>query len=406
MNRHDPPSGPRPAATGQWVAASAALGRPVPIGQPYPHICATPVTGPVTGRRYTLRRRDCAACTPRGQQRPTNITAKEPTVMLDTLPVLSAALALAAQGLPVFLLGRSKRPVANCAGCPRDDPQHDPASCDHLTCHGFYAASTDPDRIAALFDAVPYGLLAIRTGSTATITPAGLVVVDIDPRNGGRVIPGLMPPTRAVSTGSGGWHLYYAHPGGPLSAKVAGLAGVDLKADGGYVVAPPSVHPHTGQPYRWVGDRPVAAMPTALVERCRPVGLPQAVPAVPAVPGQRSRSSEAVPAGTAWRGGTAQAVPAALACPAGGISSPAALLAAHLAAVAHAPQGTRRTTLYGAARGVARMVAAGALTYTDAYAALYTAGRDADQNDRDTRAAIAGGFHAESVAVATEGTAA
>jgi hypothetical protein len=64
----------------------------------------------------------------------------------------------------------------------------------------------------------------------------------------------------------------------------------------------------------------------------------------------------------------------------------------------------RRHTLYGVARGVARMVAAGALTPADAHVALYQAGRRAGQTDRDTRAAIAGGFHAESVA--TEGIAA
>ena len=87
-----------------------------------------------------------------------------------------------------------------------------------------------------------------------------------------------------------------------------------------------------------------------------------------------------------------------------GISSPAALLAAHLRAVETATEGRRRATLYGAARGVARMVAAGALTSADAHAALYAAGRQAGQTDRDTRAAITGGFRAEHVH--TEGIAA
>ena len=102
--------------------------------------------------------------------------------------------------------------------------------------------------------------------------------------------------------------------------------------------------------------------------------------------------------------GTAQAVPAAPGPGGGGISSPPAMLAAHLSAVARAPVGRRRVTLYGAARGVARMVAAGAITYPDAYTALYAAGRAAGQTDRDTRAAIHGGFRDEHVA--TEGIAA
>jgi hypothetical protein len=50
------------------------------------------------------------------------------------------------------------------------------------------------------------------------------------------------------------------------------------------------------------------------------------------------------------------------------------------------------------------MVAAGALTATDAHTTLYQAGRAAGQTDRDTRAAITDGFRHESVT--TEGIAA
>ncbi|GAA0808994.1 bifunctional DNA primase/polymerase [Spirilliplanes yamanashiensis] len=286
----------------------------------------------------------------------------------------SAASEYGARGWPAFLLGRAKRPVRNCPACPTadEDPSHNPEACQCLTCHGFYAATRDPHRLAAMLVAVPAGLLAIRTGRVS-----GLAVVDIDPRNGGCVVPELMLPTRYVRTGSGGWHLYYQHPGGPLAAKVRDHPGVDLKADGGYVVAPPSVHPRTGCPYQWVGDRPVAPMPPRLVELCRPLPTPVPAPAAGVI-AQLSRGR--------------------------GISSPAALLAAHLDAIARAPEGRRRTTLYGAARGVARMVAAGAITATDAHAALYAAGRAVGQTDRDTRAAITGGFRAESVA--TEGIAA
>ncbi|WP_433299028.1 bifunctional DNA primase/polymerase [Actinoplanes sp. CA-030573] len=292
--------------------------------------------------------------------------------MPDLAPTLPAALALAAEGYPVFLLGRTKRPVANCPTCPKadTDPTHDPEACGCLTCHGFYAATRDPDRILAMHQAVPGGLLAIRTGRAA-----GIAVIDIDPRNGGRVLPDLMPPTRCVGTGSGGWHLYYRHPGGTLGAKLRGHPGIDVKADGGYVVAPPSIHPDTRQPYRWVGDRAVIEMPPPLIEACRPIEPPAAPPAT-VTPLGRGK----------------------------GISDPAALLAANLAAIARAPEGSRRNTVYGAARGVARMVTAGAITAADGYTALYAAGRAAGQTDRDTRAAILGGFRAESVA--TEGLAA
>jgi Bifunctional DNA primase/polymerase, N-terminal len=278
---------------------------------------------------------------------------------------LTAGLGYITNGWPVFVLGRSKRPVANCAACHTADGSHDRAACDCLTCHGFYAATTDPDRLVAMLTAVPGGLLAIRTG-----TSSGLLVVDIDPRNGGRLDRVLMTPTAAVATGGGGWHLYYRHPGTPTAATLPGRAGVDIKGDGGYVAAPPSVHPGTRRPYRWTGRRAVAEMPPALAAAVVPP--PAAVPPAPSGP-------------LTARG-------------AGAISSPAALLAAHLAAVERAPQGRRRVTLYGAARGVWRMIAAGVITEADGRAALTAAGLAAQQTPRQTREAVDGGFTDEAAA--------
>jgi hypothetical protein len=312
----------------------------------------------------------CPAHTPAavaGMPDPPSIPLNKERVPMPDPALLSAALALADEGIPVFWLGRSKRPVANCPACPKveDGPNHDPHACPCLTCHGFYAATCDPNRIRAMHSAIPGGLLALRTGAISS-----RVVLDIDPRNGGSVLRDLMPPTRCARSGSGGWHLHYRHPGGRLAGKLHGHPGIDIKADGGYVVAPPSIHPGTRQLYRWIGNRPVSEMPPPLIAACRPADAPPAL----------------MPRPTPTTNGR-------------GISSPAALLAAHLDSIARAPEGRRRTTLYGAARGVARMVAAGALTTSDAYHALYTAGRAAQQSDRDTRAAITGGFGAESVAI-------
>ncbi|RKR91770.1 bifunctional DNA primase/polymerase-like protein [Micromonospora pisi] len=213
----------------------------------------------------------------------------------------------------------------------------------------------------------------MRTG-----TASGLVVVDIDPRNGGDtamrnlIVAGLLPATAHVVTGSGGRHLYYQHPGTPIPCSQGkpgmGLGpGIDVKADGGYVVLPPSVHPATGRRYRWIPGRQVEEMPPALVQACQP-----AVPAPPPTPAAPISTREV-----------------------GGISHPDRLLAAHLDAITRAPEGTRRTTLYGAARGVARMVAADAIDQADAINALTTAGRKAEQTERDIRAAIRDGFRAE-----------
>ncbi len=286
--------------------------------------------------------------------------------------LLTAALNTAARGWPVFMLGRSKRPVANCNDCPAD--AHDPAACGHLTCHGFYAATTDPERVAAIVAAVPRGQLAVRTGVLS-----GLVVVDVDPAHGGGaslaelVALELVPRTLWVRTGSGGVHLYYRHPGREIGSRpMPNRAGIDVKADGGYVVLPPSIHHRTHEPYRWGGGlAEPGEMPPALIEAC--------LPPAPA-------ESVTRPAGPIR---TAQA---------GGISNPQSLLTSTLNAVRNAPEGKRRTTLYGAARGVARMVAAGAISHADAIAALTDVGQQADQTARDIRAAISGGFHDEGIA--------
>jgi hypothetical protein len=84
-------------------------------------------------------------------------------------------------------------------------------------------------------------------------TVSRLVVLDVDPRNGGvqslRGYPVLKP---TVVTGGGGWHLHMACEE-PLATHNDLLPGVDFKAEGSYVVAPPSIHP-SGRPYRWVGS--------------------------------------------------------------------------------------------------------------------------------------------------------
>ncbi|GAA1566101.1 hypothetical protein GCM10009789_19470 [Kribbella sancticallisti] len=287
--------------------------------------------------------------------------------------LLIAALDAAERGWPVFVLGRSKRPVANCEPC-RLDPDHDPAACGHLTCHGFYAATTNPDRLTAIIAAVPGGQLAVRTGAVS-----GLVGVDVDPAHGGDhslaalMADRLVPRTLHVHTGSGGLHLYYRHPGQHIASRpMPNRPGIDIKADGGYLVLPPSIHHRTHQPYRWGSAAELAEMPSALIAACQPP-----------------------PAAVAQLAGTFPTTRSG-----GGISHPELLLSALLDTVRTAPRGKRRTTLYGAARGVARMVAAGVIDHADAVAALTDVGLQAAQSQREIRAAITGGFRDEGIAAA------
>jgi len=109
---------------------------------------------------------------------------------------------------------------------------------------------------------------------------SGLVVLDIDPKHGGdhslnrlEALHGPLAATLAATTGGGGRHLYFAHPGGIIRNR-AGLAqGIDLRGDGGYVVAPPSRHP-SGRLYAWEpghepGGTPLAALPAWLLDAAR-----------------------------------------------------------------------------------------------------------------------------------------
>lgn len=89
-------------------------------------------------------------------------------------------------------------------------------------------------------------------GIGIALGPSGLVVLDVDPRNGGnesyQQIRDQLPATGAVQTGGGGLHLYYE---GIRRTQPNRLPGIDIKASGGYVVAPPSVHP-SGRQYEWI----------------------------------------------------------------------------------------------------------------------------------------------------------
>lgn len=92
----------------------------------------------------------------------------------------------------------------------------------------------------------PDANIGVRLGA------AGLVAVDIDPRNDGDLsnLPQPVPDTLTADTGGGGLHLIYKIPAG-RSVRPGKLAqGVDVKRGNAYIVIAPSVHP-SGGAYRW-----------------------------------------------------------------------------------------------------------------------------------------------------------
>jgi putative DNA primase/helicase len=91
--------------------------------------------------------------------------------------------------------------------------------------------------------------------------------------------------TATVLTGSGGRHYWFRHPGGELRNSAGQLGpGLDLRASGGYVVAPPSVH-ESGNPYKWTRERDRATTPPAWlledVEKRRNGPAPTVADAIP-----------------------------------------------------------------------------------------------------------------------------
>lgn len=75
-------------------------------------------------------------------------------------------------------------------------------------------------------------------------------------------------PTQMYSrTGSGGYHLFYQYPTGisKVSNRVGIFEGADLRADGGFIVLPPTIHPSGGR-YEWIKRGIPGTFPKALLE--------------------------------------------------------------------------------------------------------------------------------------------
>jgi len=128
----------------------------------------------------------------------------------------------------------------------------------------------------------PDANVAIVTGALS-----GLVVLDVDPAHGGdaslhriELEAGPMDPTLESLTGGGGRHLYFRHPGPQTPNRVGFRPGLDLRGDGGVIVAPPSIHP-SGRPYRWRDGRG----PEALAPAPMPQWLHRAIAPDPDHPG-------------------------------------------------------------------------------------------------------------------------
>jgi len=101
--------------------------------------------------------------------------------------------------------------------------------------------------------------IAVVTGQVSD-----LVVVDIDTQVPARTVNGIQtmfPTPYVVRTPSGGFHLYYAYPIDVEIRNSAG-AGLDIRAQGGYVVAPPSHSTKYDRGYQWADEISEQTLPS------------------------------------------------------------------------------------------------------------------------------------------------
>lgn len=151
--------------------------------------------------------------------------------------LLESALEYAKYGLAVFpIIPRDKRPI---------------------TQNGFKDATTDTNKIKEWWSIHPDANIGIATGDMS----GGLVVIDMDidvetDKNGYHSFNDfikehylIIPDSWQSITGRGGYHLFFK-ASFPVNSRIGWLDGVDVRANGGYIVAPPSIHPN-GNRYEW-----------------------------------------------------------------------------------------------------------------------------------------------------------
>jgi len=191
------------------------------------------------------------------------------------------ALDYAERGIPVLPLhGKLPRiPAAHTPG----DPRYGQCKGDcGREGHGVHDATTNRDQLREWWGRWPAANVGLRTG-------VAFDVIDVDGAQGRRSLERFLAEHGGgqpiggprVRTGWGGWHLYVAPTG--LPDRIGVLDSVDYRAADRYVVAPPSQHPTTHQPYLWTPgrelDTPLGQLPAALRERLtpRPVERPPAL---------------------------------------------------------------------------------------------------------------------------------
>lgn len=283
---------------------------------------------------------------------------------LSTDSLMEAALGYAYRGWRVFPLNGIFNGRCTCGRRDCSSPGKHP-----LVRRCLHEASSELKQVSVWWRRWPLANIAIATGEGS-----GLVVIDVDLPLALRsldAIVGKVPPTSVSLTGGGGLHLLLAHPPNRSirnhASRLPGiggeLPGIDLRGEGGYIVAPPSRHV-SGQSYSWLDSScTIAATPDWLRERDRPE-----IPAGPPCP----------PKFTTGRG-------TAYGC---------AALENALTSMRSAPIGQRNHSLNRVAFSLAQLVAGGELLESAVRSSLESTARQIGLSRREIELTIASAFDA------------
>lgn len=267
--------------------------------------------------------------------------------MPEVSPRLTAALNFARRGWRVFpLKARDKTPV---------------------TRNGLYDATAEACILTDWWSGRDYNV-GLPTGKVN-----GFIVLDLDNETAIDEAARLgLPPTWASQT-SKGLHVFFRHPGQDVRNRVRLLAGMDIRADGGYIVAPPSIHP-SGAVYRW------DVSPDEIELADAPAWLLDLLTQEPPAHGEPLQALQTV---------TDLYTPPVKVAHDKGAD---ALIEQALSEVQTAPEGARNDTLNRAAYTVGGLAAAQRVDPDEAARRLEAAGRAAGLTERETTATVASGL--------------
>lgn len=197
----------------------------------------------------------------------TAVTATPPTATAP--PLVTWALGYARRGWPVAPLHGIEAGRCTCGRPHCSSPGKHPR-----TARGILEATADEGQIRQWWARWPRGNIGMATGATSRVD-----VLDVDGEVGAESLEDLvaehgpLPATPEVLTGGGGRHLWFVHAEGLRCSAGCLGPGLDVRGDGGYVVAPPSLHV-SGRRYLFEAsseprDTPVADWPPWLLALVR-----------------------------------------------------------------------------------------------------------------------------------------